>query len=309
MLTAVLSVVAHGTSEQTVICVLVSVAFVKLYAFFAPYMDISDDILAEVGQYQILFTFFGALIMQGELVRSEYNTVIGVALIIVNVGIIFVPLWLGYQEYQENKEKEREEEEKERQLELEREQENNHNNNNHNVNDNDNNEEKINSSKSKDNLHVTRSPAKDDQRVYKQKSVESLHMQRVRARAIEYQRQHSNQKSANNSPNVSPRNHNSNTSSPSKPVSLSGMNSSNNSESNINLSKDSNEIKPILTLPPPSSTRQLDYIQSVTTEQPNQKIILKPISLSTSTHKILPSPRFESFDDGEWDDYKPLNKK
>jgi hypothetical protein len=96
-----------------------SLAFVKLYAFYAPYSDDGDDILAEVGQYQILCTFFGALIVQGELVRSSFVGPLGILLVIVNISVVFVPLWLYYKEYKETKEKEREKAEKEKEEEEE----------------------------------------------------------------------------------------------------------------------------------------------------------------------------------------------
>ncbi len=104
VLTAVLTVVSQGSTEQAVVSVLVSIAFVKLYAFFAPYVEDKDDILAEVGQYQILFTFFGALIIQGKLVNKGYNPFIGGSLILINIGVVLVPLLFAVQEYQKYRE-------------------------------------------------------------------------------------------------------------------------------------------------------------------------------------------------------------
>jgi hypothetical protein len=113
-LTAVLSVVAHGTSEQTVLSVIMSLFFVKLYAFYAPYSDDTDDVLAEVGQYQILFTFFAALIVQGELIRSSLVGPLGIGLVCINMGVMLVPLRLYFQDYQKTQAKKRMEEEEER---------------------------------------------------------------------------------------------------------------------------------------------------------------------------------------------------
>lgn len=103
-LTAVLSIVAQGTSEQAVFSVFMSILFVKLYAYFAPYIADSDDILAEVGQYQILFTFFGALIMQGSLVDPEYYGMVGGFLVCINIGVVIVPLYYAVEEYLTEKE-------------------------------------------------------------------------------------------------------------------------------------------------------------------------------------------------------------
>lgn len=75
--------------------------FVKLYAFFTPYTDDSDDVLAEVGQYQILFTFFGALIVQGGLIRSSLYGLLGVILVAINIAILVVPMRFLYKEHLE----------------------------------------------------------------------------------------------------------------------------------------------------------------------------------------------------------------
>ena len=112
-LTAVLSVVAHGTSEQTVLSVMMSIFFVKLYAFYAPYSDDTDDVLAEVGQYQILFTFFAGLVVQGELIRSSLFGPLGIALVCINMGVMLVPLRLYYEDYQKTQEKLRRKQEEE----------------------------------------------------------------------------------------------------------------------------------------------------------------------------------------------------
>jgi hypothetical protein len=110
-LTAILSVIAHGTPQQSVLSVLMSITFVKLYAFYAPYLEDTDDVLAEVGQYQILFTFFGALMIQANIMKADETNTLGLCLICVNVMIVFVPVWVIYKEYQaEVKRKEEEEE-------------------------------------------------------------------------------------------------------------------------------------------------------------------------------------------------------
>lgn len=36
-----------------------AVIFMKLYGYYKPYDDISDDVLQEMAQYQVFFTLFG----------------------------------------------------------------------------------------------------------------------------------------------------------------------------------------------------------------------------------------------------------
>jgi hypothetical protein len=47
-----------------------------------------DDILSEIGGYQIFFTFFGALVVNNELLSPVWSDVIGIVLIMANMGIV-----------------------------------------------------------------------------------------------------------------------------------------------------------------------------------------------------------------------------
>jgi len=67
MLTAVLSIIESGTSSQIVCAMLLAVFYVRVYSKFQPYKDEMNEILAELGQYQIFFTFFGSLIIKEEV--------------------------------------------------------------------------------------------------------------------------------------------------------------------------------------------------------------------------------------------------
>jgi hypothetical protein len=92
MLTAVLSLVSPGSSEQAVASIMVSILYIKLYREYEPYVNDNDDELAELGQYQIFFTFFGALILQNSLLSSSWDTAVGVLLIFVNLGVVMMAL-------------------------------------------------------------------------------------------------------------------------------------------------------------------------------------------------------------------------
>jgi hypothetical protein len=76
-LTAVLSIIAPGSSSQSVLSVLFSLLFIKMYGYYQPYEADNDDIIAEVGQFQIFFTYFGALILQNSLLQSSLNNTVG----------------------------------------------------------------------------------------------------------------------------------------------------------------------------------------------------------------------------------------
>jgi len=76
-LTAVLSMVSPGSSSQSVLSVLLSLLFIKMYGYYQPYEADTDDIIAEVGQFQIYFTYFGALILQNSLLHSSLNNTVG----------------------------------------------------------------------------------------------------------------------------------------------------------------------------------------------------------------------------------------
>ena len=88
MLTAVLSMVAPGSSIQSVFSILMAQFYLKLYGHFTPYSEGSENVLAEIGQYQIFFTFFVALIIQNGLLNSTWNQALGAILITINLSVI-----------------------------------------------------------------------------------------------------------------------------------------------------------------------------------------------------------------------------
>ena len=88
MLTAVLSLVSPGSSEQAVAAIMLSTIYIKMYNVCKPYVSDSNDELAEIGQYQVYFTFFGALIMQNELLNSKWDAAVGALLITINFSVV-----------------------------------------------------------------------------------------------------------------------------------------------------------------------------------------------------------------------------
>jgi hypothetical protein len=90
MLTAVLSVCGAGTSAQALFAILLALMYIKLYGFYSPYTKVTDDIVAETGQFQIFLSFLGALVYQRHLLGSEWNTAVSVALILINTAVFFL---------------------------------------------------------------------------------------------------------------------------------------------------------------------------------------------------------------------------
>ena len=106
-MTAVLSVIGTGTSAQVVLGMLISFLYICLYGYCKPYMESQHSVLATFGQSQIFFTFFGALIIQNNLLGSDWNSTVGVFLVIMNLGVIFLSFQGEIDDYLSNKEEER----------------------------------------------------------------------------------------------------------------------------------------------------------------------------------------------------------
>jgi hypothetical protein len=102
LLTAVLSVCAPGSSKQNVLGLLAAYFFTKLYGYFQPYAEDSDFNLSELGQTQIVLTFFATLVYKQKLLGDEWESAIGVVLIVVNLSVIFVGFYYEVLAYLED---------------------------------------------------------------------------------------------------------------------------------------------------------------------------------------------------------------
>ena len=98
MLTAILSVCGPGSSAQGFMSILLSTMYIKLYAAYTPYDADSNSVIAEIGQYQIFFTFWAALVMHYNGLGSDMNELVGTCLLIFNLG---VPYYFMYYEAKE----------------------------------------------------------------------------------------------------------------------------------------------------------------------------------------------------------------
>jgi hypothetical protein len=93
MLTAVLSVCGPGTFDQAVLSVLLALLYIKVYGYFNPYDNPNNNVLAEVGQFQIFFTFFGGLIVQANLLSRHFSTLLDVFLLLVNFAVVMTTIY------------------------------------------------------------------------------------------------------------------------------------------------------------------------------------------------------------------------
>jgi hypothetical protein len=90
-LTALLSITKPGTSDQSIIAILLSLFFIKLSTYFSPFTTKNNNVMAEIGSFQIFFTFFGILVVQNNLLQGGIdNRFIGILLIIINMGNIYI---------------------------------------------------------------------------------------------------------------------------------------------------------------------------------------------------------------------------
>ena len=64
LLTAIVSVVSNGSTAQIVFGIFVAIAYMKLYAYFSPFLEEKDNVLQEMAQYQVFFTLFIALLLR-----------------------------------------------------------------------------------------------------------------------------------------------------------------------------------------------------------------------------------------------------
>jgi hypothetical protein len=101
MLTAVLSIIQKGHPSQVVFAMLLAVGYVRIYSKFMPYKDPQNAWLAEVGQYQIFFTFFGTLIIKENLLGSGANAYVGILMILLQTSFVFVTFYFEYCEYKD----------------------------------------------------------------------------------------------------------------------------------------------------------------------------------------------------------------
>ena len=101
-LTGLIIFVYPDSPTQTVVAMLLAIISIKIYAWQQPFVDDSDDFLAEVTQYSIFFTLLSALIIKVDVTKDEgySQDLMGVAMVAMNlaaivlaaVGILYQPI-------------------------------------------------------------------------------------------------------------------------------------------------------------------------------------------------------------------------
>jgi hypothetical protein len=71
ILTSILGTINPGSSLQSIVAVMCSLFFIKLYSHYSPYALTNDNILAEIGQFQVFLTFFISLIIKNSLLSGN----------------------------------------------------------------------------------------------------------------------------------------------------------------------------------------------------------------------------------------------
>jgi hypothetical protein len=102
LLTAVLSIYATGTTEQTVVGIMMAFIFMKVYSHFDPYISKQDSKLAEIGQTQIVATYFAAVVISAELIRKAWHEWCGGILIALNLSVIVMGFYFEIVAYLED---------------------------------------------------------------------------------------------------------------------------------------------------------------------------------------------------------------
>jgi hypothetical protein len=77
ILTSLVSIISPGSPLQSLSAILFTLIFIRLYAYFLPYAEHSDNILAELGQAQVFVTFFIALIINSSLLGIKWKYALG----------------------------------------------------------------------------------------------------------------------------------------------------------------------------------------------------------------------------------------
>jgi hypothetical protein len=109
MLSSMLIMIKPGTAAQIVVAILVCLLGIKFYSYYNPFVEDSDDHMAEAAQWQTFCVFFAALLLRVDHAGDspESQMLLGVFLIIiVSTGfvimgtMIFVELWIEYSDHQ-----------------------------------------------------------------------------------------------------------------------------------------------------------------------------------------------------------------
>jgi hypothetical protein len=100
-LMAIFPSIFYGYAAQYPITVLFCVGFTKLYDIFKPFESRSDNVLADVGQYQVLFVYYVGSIIYFESFDSNamLYSALDYSLITINLTILVLTFYFAYNDY------------------------------------------------------------------------------------------------------------------------------------------------------------------------------------------------------------------
>jgi len=102
-LTAGLQAIFNGSLTQVIISLIVALFYMQLYTYIQPFDESIDNFLAEIGQFQIFFTYFAIWITMQDSIKdipAGYN-LLDYLLIFVNVGFLVIIVFIAVMEYRQ----------------------------------------------------------------------------------------------------------------------------------------------------------------------------------------------------------------
>ena len=97
--TSVIATIAPGSSSQMVLAIIQSFAFLQLYSVVKPYSQTKTKLLVDVGQAQILFVYFFAMVVKYDLLTEGLIPLVDVIMILIGSSVVTVMIYFEYQEY------------------------------------------------------------------------------------------------------------------------------------------------------------------------------------------------------------------
>lgn len=93
-LTGLMVLIQPGTAFQCVMGWLLSVVTLKIVSYCAPFIDETDDTLAEASMWSIMFVFFGALLLRVDVEgdSDHMQDAMGIALVVISVLPVLIGL-------------------------------------------------------------------------------------------------------------------------------------------------------------------------------------------------------------------------
>jgi hypothetical protein len=107
LLTGALVLVRQNSTMQIAVGILLSLIFVKLYAYFQPFEKDKMNFLSEVAQYQVCFVFFIFLLLRDDGFRSNNEMLCDVCLVLASIALVLADLMYAFISFIDGGESER----------------------------------------------------------------------------------------------------------------------------------------------------------------------------------------------------------